>query len=57
MGALKLGMKQGLQGQTRAPGKGDFKDNSKGLLEVLNTLLTLYHHHSVFSWTNFCGFF
>jgi hypothetical protein len=50
MGALKLGMEQGLQGQIRAPGKGDFKDdNSKGVLEVLNTLLTLYHHHSVFS--------
>jgi hypothetical protein len=49
MGALKLGMKQGLQGQTRAPGKGDFKDNSKGVLEVLNTLLTLYDRNSVFS--------
>jgi len=37
--------------------KVTLRDNSKGVLEVLNTILPLYHHHSVFSWTNFCGFF
>jgi hypothetical protein len=28
MATLKLGMQQGLQGQTRAQRQGDFKDNS-----------------------------
>ncbi len=28
MATLKLGMQQGLQGQTRAQKQGDFKDNS-----------------------------
>jgi hypothetical protein len=44
----QVGDETRITGQTRAPGKGDFKDNSKGVLELLNTLLTLYHHHSVF---------
>jgi len=29
--ALKLGMKQGLQGQTRGPRQDDFEENSIGI--------------------------
>jgi hypothetical protein len=41
-------MKRGLQVKLGPQEKVTFKDNSKGVLELLNTLLTLYHHHSVF---------
>jgi hypothetical protein len=35
--ALKLGMKQGLQGQTRGPRQDDFEDNSIGIKTLLDT--------------------
>jgi hypothetical protein len=43
--ALKLGMKQGLQGQTRGPRQDDFEDNSIGIKKAFR-----YPHQTALSW-------
>jgi len=42
--ALKLGMKQGLQGQTRGPTQDDFEDNSIGIKKAFR-----YPHQTALS--------
>jgi len=47
MATLKLGMQQGLQGQTRAQRQGDFKDNSTIETNLCCFVLHLYTYLSM----------